>query len=219
MLVGLFVLPVIILVVRDRILRARVKPLSVAEATDPWNLVSDKFINLQARSTKDRVLMTAGTSFRPVNGPAEICFESERMRANCKVPPSAILAMLILFFIGCPILWISVLAGAEYNVATIIGCTPFAIYLIGGRSNGFSIDRQAISSVTCDGPLVTVRLSTAPLMGLKAFTFFVPADMRRQFFSDFETAMPGLLPESYRVALTQASCNIPAEQIVPPNGP
>jgi hypothetical protein len=109
--------------------------------------------------------------------------------------PVLVVGNLILIFIHLPFEMIPIL----FNVVCFLLLVVRP--LLSRENKSIRILRDKISSVACEGPVMTMQLSAAPVPGLNAIRMFVPEGLRNRFFREFDRMFPELLPKEYRAAL------------------
>jgi len=90
-------------------------------------------------------------------------------------------------------------------------CVVYLIFrLLSGREmKTIFVRPEKIESVTCNGPIVTIKFRAEPMPGLGSIRMFVSPDFRKTFFPEFHKIFPKALPEDYRAAVDKTKAAEP----------
>lgn len=91
--------------------------------------------------------------------------------------------------------------GYIFNIA----CFAYLIFrLVMGREvKTLYVRPEKTASVTCKGPIVTIKSKTALAPGVTAIRMFISSRFREQFFRGFKKLFSKALPDDYRAAVEQ----------------
>lgn len=109
--------------------------------------------------------------------------------------PALVIGNLLLMILPIPFEILPVL----YNALCLI--LLVARPLLSREDRSIRVKRDRIASVSCKGPVVTIKFSSAPVPGLNAIRMFVAPSVRGRFFNEFDRIFPDILPEDFRTAV------------------
>lgn len=160
---------------------------------------------LCAKNTVPLWLMPA-CLFRNYRGPGIVDFVPSGISVRGVLGPDLLMPLLIVLAVNALSLVLFLFVGGGVFVGGGATLAVMLIYGIFGRKEqSIEINTRNLAAIKCSGPRVTIRFSKAPFHGLKKVGMYISEPYRREFFSQMETAFPGVLPESYRAAVSGAA--------------
>jgi hypothetical protein len=99
--------------------------------------------------------------------------------------------------------------GFLFNIA----CFAYLVFrLVTGREvKTIYVRPEKTASVTCKGPIVTIKTKTAMAPGVNVVRMFISPRFRPQFFREFTKLFAKFLPDDYRAAAEQLRKAAPDE--------
>jgi len=162
--------------------------------------------HLSECSERHAVYVLGGWTHLPLRqtaGIGSVDFENEKMVLKMDVGPHIawllipIISLSLKFFLGVMVTTLS--------TAVLALCIYFV--LCSRTKRELCIESSMLEKVHCQGPVVKVKLTQPPFLGLRIIEFLVPPDQGFDFFANFEQVFPEKLPSAYREALSQHDDN------------
>ena len=94
-----------------------------------------------------------------------------------------------------------------------ITCFAYLVFrLVAGREmKTLYVRPEKTASVTCKGPIITIKTKTALAPGVTAIRMFISSGFREQFFRGFKKLFSKVMPDDYRAAVEQIETTVPEE--------
>jgi len=186
----------------------------------PWDSGSRrKLAGLEKKCGESRILLISA-SRRFFSGPGNVEFRADALRLQGPLGPDPV---------DLAPYWLVTVIGGVFLLAAIpaflprfipagnlfVVCAP--IFLLGcviylmrrlltkEQAKTINIMREKIAAVKCNGPIVHIKFTAAPVPGVGAVRMFITSSFRTQFFQEFNKLFPEYLPDEYRAALKQLS--------------
>ena len=176
----------------------------------PWDEGSAKKLAKLAKKCGDSPILLFMAARRFFTGPGTVEFRDNVLcvRGTLGVDPVELGAFwLITVIIGnfaiaiVPIRAVLDYGGYIFNIA----CFAYLIFrLVTGREvKTLYVRPEKTASITCKGPIVTIKTKVPFAPGLTAIRMFISPRFRIQFFREFKKLFSKFMPDDYRAAVEQ----------------
>ncbi|GMV95397.1 MAG: hypothetical protein AMXMBFR82_51750 [Candidatus Hydrogenedentota bacterium] len=176
---------------------------------------------IETKRHKPNVWAMPSGSARSVLGPGWLEFTSDGAIALSGSfqfsPPRELMAFNIVFMTGV----LAVASGLDLTLAQALtvlvigGALGLVLSVLYSNWRGYSksivmpfkFRPEDIQGVGVKGPELIFRFRHCFIPGCKVLKLYVAPHCRREFFAEFDEALPGVLPQSYRDALARQSAD------------
>lgn len=196
----------VVIQVPEKAKQARTVPQDMPSGPAPWDSGPNQKRSRLEKKCGDSPIYLTGGSRRFFSGAGTTEFRGDVLIIKGPLGPDlmelayiflpvVVLGNLLLMILPLPFDTLPVL----FNALCLIFLVARPLLMREMRSVRVKLDR--IAEVICEGPIVTIRFSAAPVPGLKAVRMFVSRGYRSRFFREFDRMFPETLPKEYRAAL------------------